>query len=106
MSRRGLRIAAALALAVLLVTATPLAAAGPDGGLGRAASNRTVLEALWAWARVWLGLPSGETTPAGIPGRPKAACDGGSMVDPNGRPAQGSAAGDSSDGGLMIDPNG
>jgi hypothetical protein len=105
MSRRrggGLRIAAALALTAVLVAAMPLAAAGPSGS-GSAASGRPVLEALWTWARIWLGLPFGETRGTGAP---KAACDGGPMIDPDGCPHSNSPAGATSDAGLSIDPDG
>jgi hypothetical protein len=107
MARRGggFRIAAALALAAVLVTATPLAAAGLDG-LGRVAPSWTVLQTLWTWTRAWLDLFLGEAAPARAPAAPKAACDGGSMVDPNGCPAHGPTAGTTSDAGASIDPDG
>ncbi|MEO6193394.1 MAG: hypothetical protein ABIS20_10310 [Thermoanaerobaculia bacterium] len=101
MSRRGIhRIVIALALvAALSGTAAPLAAQPHHAPV--AAPLRLGVDSLWAWARLWLGLPAAP----GLPGARKAACEGGLSIDPNGLQASPPPA-TNGDGGLQIDPNG
>ena len=99
----GLRIAAALVLALLL--AAPLTAAGL--GVSARTSPAPVhwsLDALWTWARSWLGLPVLRTAPPG--NAEKIDCEGGSSIDPNGRAVCTPTASATSDGGGCIDPDG
>lgn len=96
----GHRIAAALALALLL--ASPLAALGPGSGKAPVASPWS-LDALWTWARIWLGLPGSPGSPANTE---KTYCEGGVSIDPDGRPVCASTASGSTEGGGSIDPNG
>lgn len=106
MLRRGIhRIVIALVLAAALLAPVTALAAGPSGPTP-ASAWRLDLDALWAWARVWLGLPGTPAGPAPQPATRKTACDGGSHIDPNGNTACKPAAGATSDGGLHIDPDG
>ena len=104
MLRRGIhRIVIALVLAAaLLAPAASLAA-----GLPRPAPSwRLGLDAFWAWAHVWLGLPGAASAPAPKPTNRKTACDGGPHIDPNGSSVCQPAAGTNNDAGLHIDPDG
>jgi hypothetical protein len=87
MLRRGThRIVIVIVLAAaLLAPAAPLAAEP----YGAAHASSWGLDALWAWARLWLGLPNSSPQ--------KSTSEGGSSIDPNGT---------KSDAGLQIDPNG
>jgi hypothetical protein len=98
----GHRIAAALALALLL--ASPLAALGPRGSDKAPAPSPWSLDALWAWARAWLGLQGSRTAPPAA--TDKTYCEGGGSIDPDGRPVCTSTASGSTEGGGSIDPNG
>lgn len=102
MSRRGIhRIVIALALvAALSGTAAPLAAQPHHAPV--AAPLRLGVDALWAWARLWLGLPAAP----GLPGARKAACEGGLSIDPDGHTVCRGTAGALRDGGAQIDPDG
>ncbi|PYQ57041.1 MAG: hypothetical protein DMF53_23760 [Acidobacteria bacterium] len=103
MLRRGIhRIAIALVLAAALLAPAASLAAGPSRP---APSWRLGLDAFWAWANVWLGLPAA-AGPTHEPANRKTACDGGSHIDPDGRTVCQPAAGTNSDGGLSIDPDG
>ncbi len=101
--RRIHRIALALVLAAALLAPAASLAAGPSRP---APPWRLGLDAFWAWAQVWLGLPGVASAPTPKPTNRKTACDGGSHIDPNGRTVCQPAAGTNSDGGLSIDPNG
>jgi hypothetical protein len=105
MSRsRGIhRIVIALALAAALLGAAAPLAAQPHGPAPAASPLRLGVDALWAWARLWLGLP---TPPAASPGTRKSACEGGSSIDPDGHTVCKETAGARNDGGAQIDPNG
>ena len=98
--RGGHRIAAALALALLL--ASPLAALGPRGSDQAPAPSPWSLDALWTWARTWLPVPR-TAPPTNIE---KTFCEGGSSIDPDGRSICTSAASGSAEGGGSIDPDG
>lgn len=104
MLRRGTyRIVIALVLAAALLAPAASLAAGPSRP---APPWRLGLDALWAWAHVWLGLPGAGNAPApNFPIR-KTACDGGGSIDPNGRTVCQPAAGTNNDAGLHIDPDG
>jgi hypothetical protein len=101
MSRRGIhQIVIALVLAAALLGTAPLAAR--SHGPAVAAPLRLGVDALWAWARLWLGLPA---APATSPGVRKSACEGGGSIDPDGHTVC-KGTGARTDGGLQIDPNG
>ncbi len=100
--RRIHRIALALVLAAALLAPAASLAAGPS----RPAPPWLSLDAFWAWAQVWLGLPGVASAPTPKPTNRKTACDGGSHIDPDGRTVCQPAAGTNSDGGLSIDPDG
>jgi hypothetical protein len=104
MSRsRGIhRIVIALALAAALLGAAAPLAAQPHGPAPASSPLRLGVDALWAWARLWLGLP---TSPATSPGTRKSACEGGLSIDPDGHTVC-KETGARNDGGLQIDPNG
>jgi hypothetical protein len=105
MLRRGIhRIALALVLAAALLAPAASLAAGPTGP-APAFSWRLGLDAFWAWARVWIGLP-GAASATPKPVDRKTACDGGGSIDPNGHTVCQPAAGTNSDGGSSIDPDG
>lgn len=89
MLRRGRLPIAALALAAFLT-------AGPAG----AAPAKPGLDALWAWARAWLGI----SFKAGLSIDPNGD-EFGSHIDPDGQPVP-APPGSTSDAGASIDPNG
>lgn len=104
MLRRGThRIVIALVLAAALLVPAASLAAGPSRP---APSWRLGLDAFWAWAHVWLGLPGAAAGPTPNPATRKTACDGGLHIDPDGHTVCQPAASTNSDGGLSIDPNG
>jgi hypothetical protein len=97
MSRKGIhRIVIALALAAALQGMAAPLAAQPHGPAFAAAPLRLGVDALRAWARLWLGLP----------GTPAARNKGGSSIDPNGLQTSSPPPATNGDGGLQIDPNG
>jgi len=104
LKRETHRIVIAIVLAAALLAPAASRAAGPSGP-APASSWRLGLDALWAWAHAWLGLPGAATGSAPQPTTRKTACEGGSHIDPDGHTVCQSAAGTNSDGGLQIDPN-
>lgn len=97
MSRKGIhRIVIALALAAALPGVAAPLAAQPHGPAPAAAQLRLGVDALWAWARLWLGLP----------GTPAARNKGGLQIDPNGLQTSSPPPATHGDGGLSIDPDG
>ncbi|HEX5759118.1 MAG TPA: hypothetical protein VF121_07985 [Thermoanaerobaculia bacterium] len=100
------RLAAALALAAVLVTALPLAAVGPPRAGDARHGGESWIESVWDLiAEVWGGVTAiwarggGGMDPNGGP--PSAQCDGGGTIDPLGCPAR-----PQGDGGIGIDPDG
>jgi len=96
MSRKGIhRIVIALALAAPLPGMAAPLAAQPHGPAPAAAPLRLGVDALRAWARLWLGLP----------GTPAARSKGGLSIDPNGLQTS-SPPPATNEGGSSIDPDG